>query len=39
MVTLVTLRAADQAGLDVLPEHDAYLDVEEHRMPATRRRD
>jgi hypothetical protein len=37
MATLATLRATDAAGLDALPEHDAYFDVEEREFdPATR---
>jgi hypothetical protein len=37
MATLVTLRATDQAGLDVLPEHDAYFDVEDRTFDAAKR--
>jgi hypothetical protein len=37
MATLVTLRATDQAGLDALPEHDAYFDVEDREFDAPNR--
>ncbi len=37
MPTLATLRAHDQAGLDALPEHDAYFDVDEREFDARNR--
>jgi hypothetical protein len=37
MATLVTLRATDQAGLDLLPEHDAYFDIEDREFDAAKR--
>jgi hypothetical protein len=37
MATLATLRAQDQAGLDVLPDHDAYFDVDDREFEAPSR--
>ena len=37
MATLATLHARDQAGLDALPEHDAYFDVDDREFDAPSR--
>jgi hypothetical protein len=37
MTTLATLHACDQAGLDALPEHDAYFDVDDREFDAASR--
>ena len=37
MTTLATLTARDQAGLDALPVHDAYLDVDDREFDAASR--
>jgi hypothetical protein len=37
MTTLATLHARDQAGLDALPEHDAYFDVDDREFDAASR--
>jgi hypothetical protein len=37
MTTLATLHARDQAGLDALPEHDAYFDVNDREFDAASR--
>jgi adenylate cyclase class IV len=37
MATLATLRAHDPAGLDALPEHDAYFDVDDRDFDAPSR--
>jgi hypothetical protein len=37
MATLATLRAHDEAGLDALPEHDAYFDLDDREFDAPRR--
>ena len=38
MATLVTRRADDPVGLDGLPEHDAYFDVDDRDFDAPRAR-
>ena len=37
MTTLATLHARDQVGLDALPEHDAYFDVDDREFDAASR--